>query len=304
MLKKVLLLSSVASLIFLGCGSEITMSPGRESQSNSNQSHPDSLKNDASDKKDSTDNLVNALEAGKVGCSYEILSDTSVVELIKELDVTTNVTITIKGAVQEIEYYSTYASSVATDYIQSLCEENKEDAAAEHRNATVTCGYRAMTIKETVPSVSLDVLVQSAKNTCEEFNASHADIETVPSRALCVMQSTETSIAMSIMVPDSMTLFYEVEYKDNVLSSTSEFVFNLNVSKKVIQDFCDESKVNSIEYSTNGETRQTTCDSNRVVTKTSQDYSKNPPSINPIDELLPQIESFCDQIEKTGKYSN
>jgi len=247
--------------------------------------------------------LVNALEAGKVGCSYEVLSDTSVVELIKELDVTTKVTVTIKGAVQEIEYYSTYASSVAIDVIQSLCEENKEDAA-EHGNATVTCGHRTMTIKETVPSVSLDDLVQSAKNTCEEFNASHADIETVPKRAICGMRSTETSIAMSVMVPDSMSLFYEVEYKDNVLSSTSKFVFDLNVSKKVIQGFCDESKVNSIEYSTNGETRRTTCDSNQVVTITSQDYSKNPLSTNPIEELLPQIESFCDQIETTGKYPN
>jgi len=303
MLKKVLLLSSATAFMFLGCGSESTTSPRLDNQSNTNLSQSDSLKNNANDNKDSTENLVNALEAGKVGCSYEVLSDTSVVELIKELDVTTKVTVTIKGAVQEIEYYSTYASSVAIDVIQSLCEENKEDAA-EHGNATVTCGHRTMTIKETVPSVSLDDLVQSAKNTCEEFNASHADIETVPKRAICGMRSTETSIAMSVMVPDSMSLFYEVEYKDNVLSSTSKFVFDLNVSKKVIQDFCDESKVNSIEYSTNGETRRTTCDSNQVVTITSQDYSKNPLSTNPIEELLPQIESFCDQIETTGKYPN
>jgi hypothetical protein len=303
MLKKVLLLSSATAFMFLGCGSESTTSPRLDNQSNTNLSQSDSLKNNANDNKDSTENLVNALEAGKVGCSYEVLSDTSVVELIKELDVTTKVTVTIKGAVQEIEYYSTYASSVAIDVIQSLCEENKEDAA-EHGNATVTCGHRTMTIKETVPSVSLDDLVQSAKNTCEEFNASHADIETVPKRAICGMRSTETSIAMSVMVPDSMSLFYEVEYKDNVLSSTSKFVFDLNVSKKVIQGFCDESKVNSIEYSTNGETRRTTCDSNQVVTITSQDYSKNPLSTNPIEELLPQIESFCDQIETTGKYPN
>lgn len=303
MLKKILLLSAVTSFMFWGCGSENTTSPVHEGRSSSNQSDPDSLKNNANDNKDSTENLVNALEAGKVGCSYEVLSDTSVVELIKELDVTTKVTVTIKGAVQEIEYYSTYASSVAIDVIQSLCEENKEDAA-EHGNATVTCGHRTMTIKETVPSVSLDDLVQSAKNTCEEFNASHADIEIVPKRAICGMRSTETSIAMSVMVPDSMSLFYEVEYKDNVLSSTSKFVFDLNVSKKVIQVFCDESKVNSIEYSTNGETRRTTCDSNQVVTITSQDYSKNPLSTNPIEELLPQIESFCDQIETTGKYPN
>ena len=303
MLKKVLLLSSATAFMFLGCGSESTTSPRLDNQSNTNLSQSDSLKNNANGNKDSTENLVNALEAGKVGCSYEVLSDTSVVELIKELDVTTKVTVTIKGAVQEIEYYSTYASSVAIDVIQSLCEENKEDAA-EHGNATVTCGHRTMTIKETVPSVSLDDLVQSAKNTCEEFNASHADIETVPKRAICGMRSTETSIAMSVMVPDSMSLFYEVEYKDNVLSSTSKFVFDLNVSKKVIQGFCDESKVNSIEYSTNGETRRTTCDSNQVVTITSQDYSKNPLSTNPIEELLPQIESFCDQIETTGKYPN
>ena len=303
MLKKVLLLSSATAFMFLGCGSESTTSPRLDNQSNTNLSQSDSLKNNANDNKDSTENLVNALEAGKVGCSYEVLSDTSVVELIKELDVTTKVTVTIKGAVQEIEYYSTYASSVAIDVIQSLCEENKEDAA-EHGNATVTCGHRTMTIKETVPSVSLDDLVQSAKNTCEEFNASHADIETVPKRAICGMRSTETSIAMSVMVPDSMSLFYEVEYKDNVLSSTSKFVFDLNVSKKVIQGFCDESKVNSIEYSTNGETRRTTCDSNQVVTITSQDYSKNPLSTNPIEELLPQIESFCAQIETTGKYPN
>ena len=304
MLKKVLLLSSATAFMFLGCGSESTTSPRLDNQSNTNLSQSDSLKINANDNKDSTENLVNALEAGKVGCSYEVLSDTSVVELIKELDVTTKVTITIKGGVQKIEYYSTYANSVATDYIQSLCEENKEDAAAEHRNATVTCGHRTMTIKETVPSVSLDVLVQSAKNTCEEFNASHTDIETVPKRAICGMRSTETSIAMSIMVPDSMSMVYEVEYKDNVLSSTSKLIFDLNVSRKVIQGYCDEAKANSIEYSTNGETRQTTCDSNRVVTITTQDYSKNPLSTNPIEELLPQIESFCDQIETTGKYPN
>lgn len=303
MLKKIFLLSAVTSFMFWGCGSENTTSPVLENQPKSNQSDPDSLKNNANDKKDSTENLVNALEAGKVGCSYEVLSDTSVVELIKELDVTTKVTVTIKGALQEIEYYSTYASSVATDVIQSLCEENKE-AAAEHGNATVTCGHRTMTIKETVPSVSLDDLVQSAKNTCEEFNASHADIETVPKRALCGMQSTESSISMAVYVPDSMSLVYEVEYKDNVLSSTSEYVFELNVSEKVIQGFCDDAKANSIEYSTNGETRQTTCEDHRVRTMTSQDFSNNPLSTNPIDELLPQIKSFCDQIEATGKVPN
>ena len=302
MLKKVLLLLAVTSLMFLGCASDDSTSPEPENQPKSNQSDPDSLKNSVNDKKDSTENLVNALETGKVGCSYEVLSDTSIVELIKDLDVTTRVTVTIKGAVQEIEYYSTYANSVARDYIQSLCEENKEEAVSEHKNATVTCDDRTMTIKEIVPSVSLDFLVQNAKSECEKFNASHAGVETVPNRALCVMQSTEMSIAMSVMVPDSMSMFYQVEFKDNVLSTTSEFVFDQNVPKKVIQNFCDNAKVNSIEYSTNGETRQTTCEDNRMVTVATQDYSKEALSINPIDELLPQVKSFCDQIENTGKY--
>jgi hypothetical protein len=298
---------AIATLVFTACDSGNTTSPKLDAESNlgqspSNPSPTDSLKGYAEN--DSTSKTVNALEAGKVGCTYEKLSETSLVESLIDLESVTTVTTTINGATQEIEYYSTYANSVASDYIQSLCEENKKEASAEHKNATVTCGYRTMTIKEIVPAMSIDALVQSAKNTCEEFNASHADIETVPKRALCGMQSTESSISMAVYVPDSMSLVYEVEYKDNVLSSTSEYVFELNVSEKVIQGFCDDAKANSIEYSTNGETRQTTCEDHRVRTMTSQDFSNNPLSTNPIDELLPQIKSFCDQIEATGKVPN
>ena len=66
MLKKILLLSAVTSFMFWGCGSENTTSPVHDGRASSNQSDPDSLKNNANDKKDSTENLVNALEAGKV----------------------------------------------------------------------------------------------------------------------------------------------------------------------------------------------------------------------------------------------
>ena len=292
MLKKVLLLSTVTALMFWGCGSENTTSPVHEGQLNSNQSDPDSLKNNANKNKDNSGNST-----GQVGCTYEVLSDTSIVSVLKEVGATTKVTVTIKGAVQEIEYYSTYADSISTSYIQSVCEENKEEAVSTHRNATVTCDDRTMTIKETVPSVSLDFLVQNAKSECEKFNAKFENSDATQDRANCTMQSTETALKMEISVPDSMNLVYDAQYKDGVFTTTSEVTFAQNVSKSDVQDFCDQAKVNSIEYSTNGETRQTTCKDRHIVT-----VETKKSSVNPLEELTPQFESFCNKVVETGMY--
>ena len=292
MLKKVLLLSTVTALMFWGCGSENTTSPVHEGQHNSNQSDPDSLKNNANKNKDNSGNST-----GQVGCTYEVLSDTSIVSVLNEVGATTKVTVTIKGAVQEIEYYSTYADTVSSAYIQSVCEENKETAAAEHRNATVTCDERTMTIKETVPSVSIEFLEQNAKSECEKFNGKFANSDATPDRANCTLRSTETTLKMEISVPDSMNLVYDAQYKDGVFTTTSEVTFVQNVSKSDVQDFCDQAKVNSIEYSTNGETRQTTCKDRHIVT-----VETKKSSVNPLEELTPQFESFCNKVVKTGTY--
>ena len=293
MLKKILLLSTVTALMFWGCGSENTTSPVHEGQPKSNQSDPDSLKNNANDKKDSTKNST----GNNVACTYEVLSDTSIVSVLKQVGVTTKVTVTIKGAVQEIEYYSTYADTVSSAYIQSVCEENKETAAAEHRNATVTCDERTMTIKETVPSVSIEFLEQNAKSECEKFNGKFANSDATPDRANCTLRSTETALKMEISVPDSMNLVYDAQYKDGVFTTTSEVTFAQNVSKSDVQDFCDQAKVNSIEYSTNGETRQTTCKDRHIVT-----VETKKSSVNPLEELTPQFESFCNKVVETGTY--
>ena len=271
MLKKILLLSTVTALMFWGCGSENTTSPVLENQPKSNQSDPDSLKNNANDKKDSTKNST----GNNVACTYEVLSDTSIVSVLKQVGATTKVTVTIKGAVQEIEYYSTYADTVSSAYIQSVCEENKE----------------------TVPSVSIEFLEQNAKSECEKFNGKFANSDATPDRANCTLRSTETALKMEISVPDSMNLVYDAQYKDGVFTTTSEVTFAQNVSKSDVQDFCDQAKVNSIEYSTNGETRQTTCKDRHIVT-----VETKKSSVNPLEELTPQFESFCNKVVETGTY--
>jgi hypothetical protein len=178
-----------------------------------------------------------------------------------------------------------------------VCEENKETAVAEQRNATVTCDYRTMTIKETVPSVSLDRLVQNAKSECEKFNANTANSDVMQAKANCAIQSSETSVKMAILIPDSVQITFNDEYSDGVLTETSEYFFTQNVSKRVIQNFCDQAQVNSIEYSTSGETRKTTCEDYHIVTVYTMKSTDNP-----LVELAPQLESYCNKVIVTGKY--
>lgn len=301
MIKKVFLSVAVATLVFTACDSGNTTSPKLDAESNSdvspsNSSPSDSLKG-GNVENDSTSKTVNALEAGKVGCTYEKLSETSIVETFKELDVVTTVTATIKGATQEIEYYSTYANSVAMDYIQSLCEKNKGEAAVEHKNATVECGYRTMTIKEIVPAMSIDALVQSAKNTCEEFNAKLSDVEVPVKNANCFMQSDETAISLVIQVPDSINVAYEAKYNDDVLTEKNFVTFEENISKREIEKACDNAKANEIEFSTSGETRKVTCQEYLIKTVETKKSSENP-----VETLAPEMQEYCDEITRTGKY--
>ena len=301
MIKKVFLSVAVATLVFTACDSGNSTSPKYEASSNSdvtpsNQFPSDSLKN-RNVENDSTGKTVNALESGKVGCTYEKLSETSLVESLIDLESVTTITTTINGATQEIEYYSTYANSVASDYIQSLCEENKKEASAEHKNATVTCGYRTMTIKEIVPAMSMDALVQSAKKTCDEFNASVSHVEVPVKGANCYMQSTETTIGLAIQVPDSISIAYEGTYVDGVYTGTSTVTFEPNISKRVIENACDNAKVNAIEYSTNGETRKVTCEEYNIKTVETKKYS-----VNPFETVAPEMREYCDEINQMGKF--
>ena len=301
MIKKVFLSVAIAALVFTACDSGNSTSPKLDAVSNSdvspsNSSPSDSLKG-GNVENDSTSKTVNALEAGKVGCTYEKLSETSILETFKELDVVTTVTTTINGATQEIEYYSTYANSVAMDYIQALCEKNKEEAASEHKNATVECGYRTMTIKEIVPTMSIDALVQSAKNTCDEFNASLSDVEVPLKAADCYMQSTETAIGLVILVPDSISVVYEAKYNDGVFTEKTFVTFEENFSKREIEKACDNAKANEIEFSTSGETRKVTCQEYLIKTVETKKSSENP-----VETLAPEMQEYCDEITRTGKY--
>lgn len=301
MIKKVFLSVAVAALVFTACDSGNSTSPKYEASSNSdvtpsNQSPSDSLKN-GNVKNDSTGKTVNALEAGKVGCTYEKLSETSLVETLIDLESVTTVTVTIKDGAQEIEYNSIYANSVAMDFIQSLCDANKKEAAAGQKNATVECGYRTMTIKEIVPAMSMDALVQSAKKTCDEFNASVSEVEVPVKGANCFMQSTETTIGLAILVPDSISIAYEGTFVDGVYTGTSTVTFEPNISKRVIENACDNAKVNAIEYSTNGETRKVTCEEYKIKTVETKKYS-----VNPFETVAPEMREYCDEINQTGKF--
>lgn len=232
-----------------------------------------------------------------VGCKVEKVSDVSVVTTLKTDSFVEKITITVKGDTQENEYYTVYSSLVSADEVQMLCEENKMEAS--QKNATVECDARSIRIVEMVRTpLSFDSLVESVNGLCREFNAEHPqEIETHNERAICVMQEDEQSVKMSVLNQDSIKVDYDFEYWDNLLIMTTIVTFMPNISQSVVDGACDEAKVNAIESSTTGRTRNVTCDGNviKIVETISMDMS-------PIPTIAAEMSELCNTIENKGEF--
>lgn len=286
MIKKSILFFVAAALAFWGCGSDSSSSPEFGGQSKS--SLPEA---------DSSGNGQNLNFEDETGCKVEKLSGTSVRTTLITDSAKILITVTVMGATQEIEYYTTYNPIMPDEDVRSLCEENKQEAA--QKNATVECDKRSIRIKETTPSLSsLEALVESANDFCKAFNAEHSQkSENGSMSAICIMKGEDNSVLLKALAPDSLQLEINVEYDGNFESWTTIATFMPNVSQSAVENVCDNAKANAVEYSETGLTRNVTCVENVVTV-----VEKEPKATNTIPEITLQLTEFCNTIEGTGKF--
>lgn len=329
MLKKVFLSAAVAALVFTACDSDSSTSPKTDNESavnpsnTTNSSDSTVIKGNAENIKHDTiwaaDNA--GANAVSIGCKIEKTSANTLMMTFRDDEgCTTTITSTLTGNKVENSYVAVYDDTVSMEKIQTLCEENRQEAL--ETGATLVCDGRTMSLKENDETdMSFEAVYSSAKLTCDQINTYFREqglivddpnegVNTTPEqpdlnenstatpsdRATCkVTENTETAFKMVAVQPDSATLSASVEYIDGALVTTSRVDFVMTVPLSKIESYCAESKADAAEAEEEGMTVEITCDGYTITGR----YVQEVP-MNLLSYITPEMKASCDEIQRTG----
>lgn len=309
MLKKLFLSAAIVALVFTACDSDSSTSPKNDEQPKDNVSEQSgSINGDGADNTVVQTNPVSANTSTEVPCSVEKLSANSFLMTMKEDGAVSRITTTIVGDQAEIDYVTEYGESVPTATIQALCESNKQEALT--KNATVTCDGRTMTIHEVDGAeIGFDGALESAKQVCKSMNAYLSENSSDPEepnqtpvsnpgasgKATCqVVENTDTFFKMVAIQPDSVTMSISMEYKDGLVVTTGEIVFEDTFAQTDVDKYCAEAKA-EIAAAAEEVELDVVCDGRKIVESYSEEYP-----MNILPYAVPEMKASCDEIQRTG----
>ena len=309
MLKKLFLSAAIVALVFTACDSDSSTSPKNDEQPKDNVSEQSgSINGDGADNTVVQTNPVSANTSTEVPCSVEKLSANSFLMTMKEDGAVSRITTTIVGDQAEIDYVTEYGESVPTATIQALCESNKQEALT--KNATVTCDGRTMTIHEVDGAeIGFDGALESAKQVCKSMNAYLSENSSDPEepnqtpvsnpgasgKATCqVVENTDTFFKMVAIQPDSVTMSISMEYKDGLVVTTGEIVFEDTFAQTDVDKYCAEAKA-EIAAAEEEVELDVVCDGRKIVESYSEEYP-----MNILPYAVPEMKASCDEIQRTG----
>lgn len=310
MLKKLFLSAAIVALVFTACDSDSSTSPKNDEQPKDNVSEQSgSINGDGADNTVVQTNPVSANTSTEVPCSVEKLSANSFLMTMKEDGAVSRITTTIVGDQAEIDYVTEYGESVPTATIQALCESNKQEALT--KNATVTCDGRTMTIHEVDGAeIGFDGALESAKQVCKSMNAYLSENSSDPEepnqtpvsnpgasgKATCqVVENTDTFFKMVAIQPDSVTMSISMEYKDGLVVTTGEIVFEDTFAQTDVDKYCAEAKAEIAAAAEEEVELDVVCDGRKIVESYSEEYP-----MNILPYAVPEMKASCDEIQRTG----
>ena len=311
MLKKLFLSAAVVALVFTACDSDSSTSPKNDDQPKGNSTEQSGVEQ-SGPTNNSTAEIKEtvATDAGaEVPCSVEKLSANSFLMTMKEDGAVSRITTTIVGDQAEIDYVTEYGESVPTATIQALCESNKQEALT--KNATVTCDGRTMTIHEVDGAeIGFDGALESAKQVCKSMNAYLSENSSDPEepdqtpvsnpgasgKATCqVVENTDTFFKMVAIQPDSVTMSISMEYKDGLVVTTGEIVFEDTFAQTDVDKYCAEAKAEIAAAAEEEVELDVVCDGRKIVESYSEEYP-----MNILPYAVPEMKASCDEIQRTG----
>ena len=282
MLKKIFLSVAITALLFTGCDSDSSTEPSSSTKGSVKRA----LEQDRQ-----------TLNADAEDCVVKKLSDNSFAMTYSEDGVSVKVTTTVANNFVENEYQATYGASVPMSYVQSLCEENEQEAAS--KNATVTCSGRTMTIKE-IESTDMTFAesFQSAKDACNDINGTYpsdsieSQISQTDGRAICSYRESDNSFAMTALDQDTLMFSVSAEYFDSHYSFDIVMEFMPSVPLSDVQEACDDMKEEYRDAMVNVD-----CNDRRITIASSSQIDENP-----IPYIADEMIDFCREIERTGAF--
>lgn len=339
MVKKLLTASSAAALVLAACSTEDPVSPAPFSPTNSSSS-------------------VQGFQ-GVLSSSSYIYSSSSAIfanDTISMSEDATNFTkndcyVLSNAAEKKVELYMTYAdealnktsmtllpgnlvemestvfydTKISDAKVKQYCEDAKEDAVAE--GATVTCGKRSVTAKQTKPTngETFEEVAEKAQEMCDLMKLMFPEMESSSSmgissssaqiqlpqssssayippktengKATCdILQDTDDVFKMVIVAPDSVTMTFEATYQKNIFTLSGIAEFAPNVPQSVIDQECVKAKAEAVE---DDDGTIVTCNGNIITEKLS-----GPVPNNMVPLVAPSLIAECDNIQETGVISD
>lgn len=295
MLKKVFLSAAVAALVFTACDSDSSTSPKDENRPQVNNTDQSGTTNNNTAE---NNDAGNSNASADVPCSVEKTSANSFVMKIDDGSSLSTVTTTIVGGQAEIDYVTVYDESVPATKIQALCEVNKQEALT--KNATVTCEDHSMTIHEVEDAeMGFDDALKSAEEVCKTMNAYLS--ETSDSGATCsVTKDLSDYFQIAAVQPDSGTMYFSLEYKNEMFLVTTEYVFENTVPQAEIDEFCAEVKAETLDLGTaTGLETNVECDGRTVTQYVSEEVSAEAAD-RYFSETVAKMKAYCKEVQRTG----
>ena len=332
MIKQILSASAVAALILGGCTTDNSTAPiaGPNAESSSSVQNYTNNTESSSSISDISSSSENSLPQPftQNDCSVNKVSDNSVVlEMTVESEKTTMM-MTLVGADVEMDLKTTYDATVPDAKIAQLCAESNESAVT--LNATVVCDGRSISVKyrDSANGKTVDDVIESANELCDMMkmykmtNSSSSVVLSSSSvlqssssngtsgqqnanNATCeITVDTDTSLALTAIKPDSITVLFSVDYSNGVITLKEETTFADNIPEAIVAEACEEAKKEAREESNTSDPTEipvmasVQCEG-RTVTSIGLMETKT----NILAIMSSGAVYSCDEIKQTGIYS-